>query len=339
MSFPVPPNEAQRLSALHAYEILDTSPESDFDVMTRMAAHAFNMPTVVIGLMDSNRLWLKSRLGIQVTEIDRNASMCAHALMSPGETLVLENLREDRRFRKNPFVTQGPRFNFYAGAPLVDSKGFALGTIAVFDQTARGFNAAQRTSLLDLSSLVVSCLENRQKAKQLSQMAMSDHLTGLPNRAHFERALNAELAHSRRTGERLTVFFMDLDGFKEINDSHGHAAGDQVLAEVAQRLMAQVRQEDMVARFGGDEFAVFVRQRAHDSTELLAQRIEQAVAAPIFLTPSLRVSVGISIGLATFHDASNTVASLIARADQSLYQLKKSRKKLATLSGPIPLGN
>jgi diguanylate cyclase (GGDEF)-like protein len=179
---------------------------------------------------------------------------------------------------------------------------------------------------LDLSSLVVSCIENRQKAKHLSRLAMTDYLTGLPNRAHFERALNSELAHSRRTGELFSVLFMDLDGFKEINDTHGHAAGDKVLSEVALRLSAQVRQEDMVARFGGDEFAVFIRQRAQDTTELLTQRIEQSVAEPILLSSHLQVSVGISIGRATYNDTTNTVSSLIARADQSLYQLKKARK-------------
>jgi diguanylate cyclase (GGDEF)-like protein len=82
----------------------------------------------------------------------------------------------------------------------------------------------------------------------------------------------------------------------------------------------------MVARFGGDEFAVFIRQRAQDTTELLTQRIEQSVAEPILLSSHLQVSVGISIGRATYNDTTNTVSSLIARADQSLYQLKKARK-------------
>jgi diguanylate cyclase (GGDEF)-like protein len=330
MDCPVPPDEARRLKAVHSYDILDTPPEMDFDALTRVAAHAFNTPAAVIGLMDSDRLWFKSQLGLDVPQLDRQIAMCAHALMSPSEAFVVEDLSQDPRFRHNPLVTQSPHLRFYAGVPLVDADGFALGTIAVVDKQPRAFSDAQRASLQDMSRLVISSLENRQRALLLSHLAMTDYLTGLANRVQFERTLNSELAHSRRTGESFTVLYMDLDGFKAINDAFGHAAGDEVLVEVAQRLTRQVRAEDLVSRFGGDEFGVFLRESQQDSDESLIQRIVETVSEPITLASGVTVRIGISVGKSSYMNIVDNLSTLLTRADEALYEVK--RKKNAASS-------
>ena len=325
MACPLPANETQRLRAVHSYDILDTLPEVDFDTLTRVASYAFSTPASVIGLMDANRLWFKSQLGLGVPQLDRQIAFCAHAIMRPDEPLVVEDLTKDHRFKVNPLVTQAPLLRFYAGAPLIDRHGYALGTIAVVDTQPRTFSETQRTLLRDLSSLVIAALESRNRARLLGQMAMTDHLTGLANRVQFERTLNSEIAHAQRTGESFTMFYMDLDSFKEVNDTYGHTAGDEVLREVALRMTQQVRGEDLLVRLGGDEFGIFMRPSAEVSAESLARRITQAVSTPIILSTGNRVNVGISIGVASYIAETDSMATLVARADQALYATKKRR--------------
>jgi diguanylate cyclase (GGDEF)-like protein len=320
---PIPANEAQRLRAVRSYEILDTLPEVDFDTLTRVAAHALDTPAAVIGLMDADRLWFKSQLGLGVQQLDRKIAFCAHAIMRPDELFIVEDLKKDARFQNNPLVTNAPHLRFYAGAPLIDQTGFALGTIAVVDTEPRTFNDIQRQLLHDLSTLVISAMDNRHRSILLGHLAMNDHLTGLANRAQFERTLNTEMAHSRRSGEPFTVLYMDLDGFKKINDTLGHAAGDEVLCEAARRMAEQVRTEDLIARIGGDEFGVIMRQSIDDSPELLAHRINDVSAKPIVLSTGQKVSVGISVGIATYTDAIDSMTNLLAQADRALYEAKK----------------
>jgi diguanylate cyclase (GGDEF)-like protein len=321
---PVPENESQRLRALRSYEILDSQPEVDFDTLTRVATHALGTPAGVIGLMDANRLWFKSRIGLGVPQLDRQIAFCAHAIMQPGEPLIVEDLQRDPRFEGNPLVTQAPHLRFYAGAPLIDRDGFALGTIAVVDIEPRKFGDSQVQLLRDLSVLVITALESRHRAKLLSQLAMTDHLTGLPNRAQFERTLNSEIAHARRMSEPFTVLFMDLDGFKVINDTFGHHAGDEVLCEVARRIEKLVRAEDLLARFGGDEFGIFMRQSDDNTSESLANRIVDALLNPIALSTGHQVTIGISIGIASYADDIDAVETLLELADQALYKAKRN---------------
>jgi diguanylate cyclase (GGDEF)-like protein len=325
MHCPLPDNETLRLRAVHSYDILDTPPEVDFDTLTRVATLAFGTPAAVIGLMDSGRLWFKSQIGIGIPQLDRQIAFCAHAIMQPKEPLIVENLEQDRRFQKNPLVIQPPHLRFYAGAPLIDRHGYVLGTIAVVDTRPRDFNDAKRALLRELSAMVITALENRQHKKLLGQLAMTDHLTGLANRAQFERTLMSEMAHSRRTGETFTVLYMDLDEFKGINDTLGHAAGDEVLCEVANRMTDQVRAEDLLARLGGDEFAIFMRPSVEEFPEQLARRIAEVVSAPIALSSGHEASVGISIGIATYSDSINSMATLLAQADQALYEVKRGK--------------
>jgi len=248
-----------------------------------------------------------------------------HAIIRPDEPLVVEDLRQDSRFQDNPLVKQAPHLCFYAGAPLIDRHGYALGTIAVVDTQPRSFSETQRALLRDLSTLVITALESRQRANVLGHLAMTDYLTGLANRAQFERTLNSEMAHSRRTGEPFTLLYMDLDDFKEINDTYGHAAGDDVLCEVARRMSDQVRAEDMLARLGGDEFGIFMRQSVEDSPESLASRIVEVVSEPISLSTGDKVSVGISIGISTFTDGIDSMTKLLAQSDQALYEAKRKK--------------
>ncbi len=324
---PVPENEAQRLEALRAYDVLDSEPELEFDALTRVAAHALGTPIAVVAMMDSDRLWFKSKLGLDVPQLDRQIAFCAHAIMTPREPLVVPDLLADPRFAGNPLVAGAPHIRFYAGAPIVDPAGHALGTIAVIDAQPREFSDAQRDALTDLSTMVMTALQGRRRALDLERLALTDHLTGISNRAQFDKAIAAELRHAMRTGEAFTVLCMDLDGFKDVNDGFGHAAGDEVLCEVAKRLGQQVRLGDVLARMGGDEFAVVMRHGGEDDATVLAQRIAKAVQAPITLSTGDTVGVGVSVGMASYTDAVPSVQALLAQADQALYQAKRYNER------------
>ncbi len=118
-----PLDENRRLAALRALEILDSEPETDFDALTRLAAHALGTPIAVIGLMDSDRLWFKSRVGLAAPELDRQIAFCSHTITQPGRPLIVPDLLADARFTDHPLVAAGPRLRFYAGAPLVEGVG------------------------------------------------------------------------------------------------------------------------------------------------------------------------------------------------------------------------
>jgi len=170
--------------------------------------------------------------------------------------------------------------------------------------------------------IVRDVTERKRTTEQIEEMASHDALTGLPNRRWFIAALDREIARYRRTGEPFAVLYLDLDNFKDVNDSLGHPAGDRLLLAVAQRLTASVREIDTVARFGGDEFAAIqsnVRDPAH--AQILAEKIVRALGEPFVLDGS-EIQSGASLGVAMYGPESPDAESLLAHADVALYLAK-----------------
>jgi len=156
----------------------------------------------------------------------------------------------------------------------------------------------------------------------LAERAVRDPLTGLANRTLLEERLRAVLARDARTGDTTGLLFLDLDGFKAVNDRHGHAVGDAVLRGVAQRLQSAVRPSDTVARLGGDEFVVLVEGAVEAGLVALVERLDAAVHAPIQVG-SLDLHVGVSIGVAAASRGLADAASLLAEADRRMYAAKR----------------
>ena len=164
----------------------------------------------------------------------------------------------------------------------------------------------------------------------IQDMATHDSLTGLHNRASMTDALEHAVSKARRAGESLAILFIDLDGFKSVNDTLGHATGDQLLREIAQRLRAKVRQSDLVARLGGDEFVVMVETISdRHGLQLLASKILAAVGEPMQLQGH-EVTVTASIGVAVFPDDGSDVSTLLANADMAMYRAKALGHNRAT---------
>ena len=157
----VPENERERLDALRSYRVLDTVPEERFDRLTRLAARLFGKEIALVSLVDETRQWFKSRHGLAATETPREIAFCAHAILTP-DVLVVEDAGADPRFAGNPLVCNSPNIRFYAGAPLIDRDGLALGTLCIVDsKPVEHFGADDRAQLADLAALVVDELELR----------------------------------------------------------------------------------------------------------------------------------------------------------------------------------
>jgi diguanylate cyclase (GGDEF)-like protein/PAS domain S-box-containing protein len=165
--------------------------------------------------------------------------------------------------------------------------------------------------------------ELRRLQESLAALALRDPMTGLANRRLLEELLDAELARTQRSGLPLALAYVDLDDLKLINDSFGHDAGDQVLVEVARRLVSAVRGADVVARIGGDEFVV-VFELDDPNSENLVARIDEALAAPIELDGDIAVTCGASIGCADTRVTGYERARLMAVADSVMYQVKRA---------------
>lgn len=159
-------NEKARLQALHQYKILDTDPEKAFDDLTILAAHICETPVALISLIDSERQWFKSRVGIDVTETPREVSFCAVAIQQPN-LFIVPDATKDPRFSANPFVVSDPKVRFYAGAPFSSSDGHPLGTLCVVDVVPRQLTPSQENALLALSRQVQAQFELRKNLMDL----------------------------------------------------------------------------------------------------------------------------------------------------------------------------
>jgi GAF domain-containing protein len=185
-----PANEEARIAALDKYAILDTDPEQSFDDLTLLASFVCKTPIALISLVDEDRQWFKSRIGIEASETSRDIAFCSSAILQPDVFVVPDALADDR-FRDNPLVVSDPNIRFYAGAPLINEEGFALGTLCVVDRAPRELAPDQREALKALSRLVLAQLEFRRNLILLKE--------ALTDRTKEEHERQQELLHVQET--------------------------------------------------------------------------------------------------------------------------------------------
>jgi len=185
-----PANEAGRVAALEKYAILDTDPEQSFDDLALLASFICKTPIALISLVDEDRQWFKSRVGMDAKETSRDIAFCSTAILQSDVFVVPDALKDDR-FRDNPLVISDPHIRFYAGAPLINEDGYALGTLCVVDRAPRELAPEQKEALKALSRLVLAQLEFRRNLFLLKET--------LTDRTREEHERQRELVHVQET--------------------------------------------------------------------------------------------------------------------------------------------
>ncbi|AMJ55802.1 MULTISPECIES: sensor domain-containing diguanylate cyclase [Stenotrophomonas] len=338
----LPVNEAERLAALQRYRVLDTAREQEFDDLVTIARTICGTPMGAVTLIDRDRQWFKSLQGLDGEQTPRDEAFCAHTILKPEELMVVADARQDQRFSANPLVLGDPHIRFYAGAPLLSSDGYALGSLCVFDSVPAQLGTPQAEALRALSRQVSRMMEMRllrldidhlqserdwyethlieyyqqleQVNLELSEQTRTDPLTGLPNRRALAAALTEAIGRAGEVAPAVAI--VDIDHFKMVNDIHGHGEGDLVLTELANVLKSQFSARGMAARYGGEEFVILMPDTPLQQAELQCEYLRAAVG----LLP-IGLPITISIGLAV-HRIGESSDETLRRADAALYQAK-----------------
>ena len=308
-------SEKERLEDLKRYAILDSAPEESFDRITRIAKKVFDVPIALISLVDENRQWFKSKQGLSICETERNVSFCTHAI-EKNQPLIVNDATKDHRFKHSPLVTGEPNFCFYAGIPLKSPNGYNLGTLCVIDHQPRNPTLENIEILRDLARLVVDEIE-------LRALASLDCLTGLHRRNSFMNFAEIELQRSLRYGSNFSILIFDIDHFKSINDTYGHAAGDLVLQKIADICKQSLRSIDVVGRFGGDEFVILLPETDFKDASVIAERLRHQFESQQLEEGEDVIRFTTSFGIADrVSTETNEINAILNEADDWLYEAK-----------------
>ncbi len=309
-----PANEKERLGSLRSLNVLDTLPEERFDRLTRMASRVFEVPISLVSLVDENRQWFKSRVGLDACETSRDISFCGHAILG-NEIFVIEDAQKDERFRDNPLVTGPPHIRFYAGAPLRYLNGSKLGTLCIIDQKPRSLSEDDLNTLRDLAEMAEGELG-------AIHMATIDELTKISNRRGFVTLAQSSISLCARQGVPVSLAYIDLDQFKPINDEYGHAEGDRALVAFAGLMRKCFRQSDIIGRLGGDEFAVLLTNTQVEEAKEIVNRFRDLLV--VFNRQINRgYDLEFSEGIVSFKpEGDSSVDQLLDEADVLMYEHK-----------------
>jgi len=299
---PKPKGEEARLAALREYHIVDTEAEQPFDDLPQLAASLCRAPIALLSLIESDRQWFKSRVGIQATECPRDVSFCSYAILQ-SDLLMVRDTLADPRFANNPLVLSEPKIRFYAGVPLFSADGqHALGTLCVLDVVPRELAGDQIAALRALARQAEALLEHARTRGELKktqaerlraehdlqmayerepELARVDLLTGLMNRRAFLEIADRERKRAQRYEVPISVIAFDLENLQRIREQQGEQLADALLVSVGNLLRNRVRHTDVLARSGEAEFTVLLPTTAADPAKQFAAKIRELMLEAI----------------------------------------------------------
>ena len=254
-------------------------------------------------------------------------------VLKTGDVFCSADVSEDRRLaREAPAASAAA-----VGLPL-DCRGGTVGALVAMDrQRSAREPKFERPTLAVLRSALepgALALDNAMRVQRAEALSVTDDLTQLYNSRYLSQVLRRETKRASRSGRPLSLLFIDLDGFKAINDSHGHLFGSRALVEAASVIRASARETDIVARFGGDEFALVLPDTGSDGALFVGERIREKIAAWSFLQgDGLNISLTVSVGVATLPDVATSAEGLIQAADEAMYAVKDHGKNGIHVAG------
>ena len=286
-------------------------------------------------ILDDEGVELKNYPQLKFTENNQNIQ----------KDLFTDHLPElgpyKRDLHQHLFSHSAKALNSIARLPLVRNDRI-IGCLNLGSHDGKRYISGSGTELLQrLSAIITICLENTLNMERLKRTGLTDALTSLNNRRFFDQRIIEEIERSRRNDQPLSCLFIDIDFFKRINDDYGHPAGDKVLQQVAKRLNEHMRRSDVLARFGGEEFAILLCNTAADTALDTAERLRNAIEAnPLCTADQKTLTLTISIGVATSYPAHNILsveqqsAALLEAADNALLNAKKGGRNQVCIAQP-----
>lgn len=325
-----------RLAALRTSQLLDGASSDVLDRLARLATQLLHVPVALVSLVDDGGQHFPGLAGLGGWAGAQRGTPLSHSfcqyVVTNGRALIVDDaavhplVRDNLAFHELGVVA-------YAGVPLRTSGGENLGSMCAIDTVPVQWTDAQVTTLEDLAAAAMAEIELRSTVRaltaaqeRLQQQVERDVLTGLYNRRGFSERAKHHLALAQRTGSPFSVVALDLDAFKQINDSFGHDVGDEALVEMASLLADVVRDSDLAARLGGDEFTLLLANAVGRDLDVFVGRLRAAIDAANARDERDFVLAS-SIGVASWSPASpSSLPTLMRLADEALYADKRARK-------------
>lgn len=356
ISYPPPKFEEQKSEILQRYQILSDDQTEGARVVADSIALALRTPYVIAALNRRYRAWYHCEHGLDDYSMADLQSYFARTHLAQ-QRFDVADIRDDEFFQSHTAGLNLPEMSALAGVPLTDPNGKRFGTLCVAHSEPHEFTEAELSMLSSFGHLVSNDICVRSAARyavrdlielehekcDLFELATIDPLTKALNRRAFMRFSERELARFRRDNTKLAALMLDIDHFKSVNDVHGHAMGDKVLAKMVAVAADVLRQEDLIGRLGGEEFAIVLVDSDAASAMKVADRIRLAIKQVNFPGEMGPFNVSVSIGVAEPLFTEHSINDALERADAALYQAKRNgrdRIELAAenMQAPAPSG-
>jgi diguanylate cyclase (GGDEF)-like protein len=329
---PIPEDEPARLESLRRMLAAGAPDGKAFDRVTRAALQLLDTPIALISLVEQDRQWFKSCIGLTVHETPREVSFCAHAILQ-DEPFVVEDALADPRFADNPLVLRAPKIRFYAGRPLRNAEGFAVGALCVIDRKPRRLSGEQRETLDDLghwAEALFATGQLRESQRSLTaaledaqRSRMVDPALHIWNRAAIVDILEREARRALRHHQGLSVLLVEVEAGAPGQPRETHEAA---VEEVAQAMRAGLRPYDAVGRFDTGELLVVLPDSARGAAAAVTQRLNECIDHTRFAAHRGRGPCRVRTGAAWLapHAQSGSAEALVACADQALLRARET---------------
>lgn len=325
----LPPNEVERLDSLRRMNLLYTPDEGALDSVTRTARLIFQTPIVLISLVDHNRQWFKSCLGLPQRDTLRDVSFCGHAILS-DEIFVIEDASQDDRFADNPLVTGEPRIRFYAGRPLKNRDGYNVGTLCLIDRVPRVLAPSELQALDDLGKWAELAMMARQPSEtqagftagfdEEARYDMLDARLNVWTSGAVRQLLERETMRAFHQQTPLTVVMVEIASFDDIQREYGPPAADTLLAELSRALGSVVRAYDTIGRVGDRQFLIILPNADQAKAQGIMAKLRRACSLLMFMPKDEIVEISVRLGsdTADFRTRTPEPGSMIEAATRNM---------------------